>query len=56
MPLKKGASQATVSSNIRKLIKENREPKQAVAIALRTAGKPQRRTLGELMKDGDGQA
>lgn len=56
MPLKRGKSQAAVSSNIRKLRDEGRPPAQAVAIALRTAGKarPQKRSLREIMKNGNG--
>lgn len=39
MPLKRGSSDETVSKNIGKLRREGRPQKQAVAIALREAGR-----------------
>jgi hypothetical protein len=54
MPLKPGKSKAVISANIRKLKSEGRPQAQAVAISLRTAGKP-KRTLRQLMKNGDGE-
>lgn len=43
MPLKRGSSRKTVSSNIRTLRREGRSQKQSVAIALRKAGKARKR-------------
>lgn len=42
MPLKKGRSKKVVSENIRELRHSGRPQKQAVAIAMRKAGKPRR--------------
>jgi hypothetical protein len=56
MPLLKGKDRRVISSNISELVKSGRKQPQAVAIALRTAGKPKpKNTLRQLMKGGNGQ-
>jgi len=44
MPIKKGKSQKVISSNIRTEIAAGRPRKQAIAIALNSAGKSRKKT------------
>ena len=44
MPLKKGSSRKAISANIRTEMAAGRPQKQAIAIAMREAGKPKPRS------------
>jgi len=50
MPLKKGSSRKTVSSNISELVSSGRPQKQAIAIALSESRKSKRKTPKRTMK------
>lgn len=43
MPLKKGSSQDTISENIREMIRSGHPRNQAIAAAMRSAGKPRKK-------------
>jgi hypothetical protein len=43
MPLKKGSSRKTISSNIKEMMASGYPQKQAVAASLRSAGVPKKR-------------
>jgi hypothetical protein len=45
MPLKKGKSSKIISDNIRELIEAGHPQKQAIAIAMKTAGKSRKKTV-----------
>ena len=42
MPLKKGSSDKIVSQNIREMVKAGHPRKQAIAAAMRSAGRPKK--------------
>jgi hypothetical protein len=50
MPLKKGTSKGTISSNIREMIKSGHPQKQAVAAALDTARRSSKKPKSYLPK------
>lgn len=52
MPLKKGSSKETISQNIRTERAAGRSQKQAVAIALKQAGKSKRTTTRKVNRKG----
>jgi len=47
MPLKRGKSQEIISKNIKELMATGRTREQAIAIALRKAGKPKKKSFGK---------
>ena len=52
MPLKSGSSQNAISSNIRELKKSGRPRQQAIAIAMKKAGKSKKVGILRYKRDG----
>lgn len=55
MPLMQGDTNPIIGSNIAELRRSGRDEKQAIAIAMSTAGKPKHQNLGKFLhprKDG----
>ena len=52
MPLKKGSSQKVISSNIREMILAGHPQKQAIAAAMRNAGKSNKQSARDKFKKG----
>jgi len=48
MPLMKGSSQKAISANVKELIRAGHERRQAIAIALRLAGKRKSDSKGKM--------
>jgi hypothetical protein len=49
MPLKKGSSKGVISQNIREMMHSGHPQKQAIAAAMRSAGKSRRDDCGDYM-------